>query len=51
MTVMKMRVVMALIGVMTSRAENAMMALIAARYVFCASLHEMVIIAPMIHAD
>ena len=49
--VMKMRVVMAVFGVMASKAENAMMALIAARYLFCASLHEMVIIAPMIYAD
>ena len=39
MAVMKMRVVMAVIGVMASRAENAMMALMASRYLFFASLY------------
>ena len=49
--VMKMRVVMALIDVMASKAENAVMALIAARYLFGASFYKMVIIASMIYAD
>ena len=49
--VMKMRVVKAVIGVMASKDGHAMMALIAARYLFGASFYEMVIIALMIYAD
>ena len=51
MAVMKMRVLMVVIGVMASRAEKDMKALIAARYLFCASLYEMHMIAPTIYAD
>ena len=38
MTAIKMRAVMAVIGVIALRAENARIALMTAKYLFCASL-------------
>ena len=48
---MMMIVVMAIIDVMALKAENAKMALMAARYLFFDPLYVMLMIVPMTYAD